>query len=88
LPSSGDQNPVFYIGLIVAIRAWLALFYTSISAITGFESNILNWLSIFVIGVIPGVPTVVNVLLFVLLNGTLLVYLILLLKRIANPVAN
>ncbi len=88
MPSSGDANPVYYIGLIIAIRAWLAFFYTSITAIETLESNILNWLSIFVIGTIPDVPTVVNVLLFVLLNGTLLVYLILLLKRIANPVAN
>lgn len=88
LPNNGDANPVFYMAMIVAIRAWLAYFYTSIAPIEGFEENILNWLTIFVVGVVPDFPTVANVLLFILLNGTLLVYLVLLLKRIANPLAN
>lgn len=86
--TNSDSNPIAYIIAIIAVRAYLATTYTSVSEITSLSDNFLNWITIFVIGVIPGVPTLVNVILFFLLNGSLAVYLVLLLKRIANPVAN
>lgn len=85
---SGDANPIAYIVAIIAGRAYLATSYTSVSELSSFSSNFLNWLTIFVVGIVPGWPTIANVISAALLNGTLLVYLALLLKRIANPLAN
>lgn len=85
---SGDANPVPYVVAIVATRAYLAVTYTSITAVGDVGQSIFTWLTIFVLGIIPDVPVVVNVLLFIVLNGTLALYLTLLVKRIVNPLSN
>lgn len=84
---SADANPIPYIVALVATRAFLALKYASVADATG-STNIFNWLGLFVFGAIPGAPLVINVLFVMALQGTLLVYLVLVLKRIVNPVAN
>lgn len=85
---SGDQNPIIYIAMIIAIRAFLALLYTEVSALTDESPSFLTWITIFVVGVVPDFPILVNVLMAIVLNGTLIIFLVLLYKRIANPVAN
>lgn len=87
-PGSNDANPILYIALIVAIRAWTALYYGTNTAITETPNDYLDWAALFVLGVLPDLPVLANVILFVVLNGTLIVYLTLLVKRIVNPVAN
>lgn len=83
-----DQNPIKYMIMIVAIRFYLSLHLSSVTAIGSVSDNFLVWLTVFVIGIVPGYPVVFNTILFLALNGTLAVYLVLLLKRIANPLAN
>lgn len=86
--ASGDKNPIPLILAIVATRFWLSLIYVAITSIEDTSTNFLGWLGVFTLGVIPEFPTIVNVLLVIGLDGSLIVWLTLLLKRIANPVAN
>lgn len=86
--NAGDANPIIYILAIVISRAFLAQMYTEVTAVDSLSGNILTWLGIFVLGLVPGVPDILMAIFFILTNGTLTVYLVLLLKRIANPVAN
>jgi hypothetical protein len=85
--TTGDVNPIAYMLAIAVFRSYLATFYSSIASFDSFDSNFLTWLTVFVIGIIPGWPVIANVVSAIILNGSL-IYLVLLLKRIANPVAN
>jgi hypothetical protein len=83
----GDPNVVPFIVAIVATRAFLSLKYAGVFALSP-GVNIFQWLGLVVLGDIPGAPVVVNVLFVLGLQGTLLIYLVLVLKREVNPVAN
>jgi len=85
-----DQNPIVYLILIILTRAWAVLYFATGSQFTeaNATSSEFTWITVFVFGSLPDLPALFNIIFIVLLNGTLLLYLILLLKRIANPVAN
>lgn len=87
-PTTGDVNPIAYITAIVALRTYLATFYATITGYSSVSNNYLNWITTFVVGAVPDWPVIANVVSIVVLNGTLLVYLVLLIKRIVNPLAN
>lgn len=85
----GDPSVVPIILAIVAERAFVVLVDTTApAALTSFSGNILDWLGLFVFGSLPGVDPIIGVFFGVVTTGALAVYLVLLLKRIANPVAN
>lgn len=85
--SSGDQNVIPPILAIITTRAFLALKYATISEVT-FTTNPLQWLGLFVFGAVPDAPTIFNLIFVVALQGTLIIYLVLMIKRLTNLVAN
>ena len=84
---SADANPIPYIVALVATRAFLALKYATVAGATS-STNIFDWVGLFVFGAIPNAPTIINVIFVMALQGTLVVYLVLVIKRIVNPLAN
>lgn len=86
---NGDPSVIPIILAIVAERAFIVLVDTTApAALTSFDDSILSWLGLFVFGTLPGVNPIVGVLFGIVTTGALAVYLVLLLKRIANPLAN
>lgn len=85
---SGDQNPIPMLLATIGIRAWLFAFNATGSTIGDEAMNPLTWLVVIVFGVVPSFPILVNILLFIATNGSLILWLVLLNKRIVNPLAN
>ena len=85
----GDPSVIPIILAIVAERAFIFVVDTTAPAsLTSFSGNFLDWLGLFVFGTLPGVDPIIGVFFGIVTTGALAVYLVLLLKRIANPVAN
>lgn len=89
-PEGGERTqdpsviPIFI--AMIATRAFLALKYATIHEIS-FSLNPLQWVTLFVFGAVPGAPVILNTIFVVALQGSLVIYLVLILKRLANPLA-
>lgn len=83
----GDPNIIPPILALVTTRAFLALKYATINEIS-ITLNPLAWFNLFVFGAVPDAPLILNTIFVIALQGTLAIYLILMLKRLANPLAN
>lgn len=83
--ASGDPNPVYYAAAIVGTRAWLALLYSEVSTVTTTDPDIVDWITLFVFGAVPDLPIIANVLLVIILNGTLLFAVPWWIKRLVFP---
>jgi hypothetical protein len=88
LEGGGDQNPIPIILMAIGQRVWLFTFDASNTAWSDETPNIVTTVIASLFGVVDDFPLWVNAFLFVLVNGSLLLWGVLLLKRTVNPVAN